>query len=130
MSDASGAIESTLTETRLFPPPEQFAANARIGSRADYDTLYRESIDHPEQFWGRAAEELFWFRKWDKVLDWQAPWAKWFVGGQTNVSYNCLDNQIAQGRGDKTAILWEGEPEAVPGQGGEVREISYQELKD
>jgi acetyl-CoA synthetase len=123
-------IESTLEERRVFPPPADFAAKARIGSRAEYDTLYRESIDNPEAFFGRMAGELHWFKKWDKVLDWQVPDAKWFVGGRTNVAYNCLDRHVEQGRGDKTAILWEGEPETAPGQGGEVRRITYRQLRD
>src|SRR5215204_388171 len=95
------AIESTQQETRLFPPDAAFTAKARIKSRAEYDKLYRESIDLPEQFWGRMAEELHWFKKWDKVLDWNVPNAKWFVGGKTNVAYNCLDRQVDAGRGDK-----------------------------
>lgn len=109
---------------RTLPP-------RRISARApEYEKLYRESIDHPEQFFGRIAEELHWFKKWDKVLDWQVPNAKWFVGGKTNVAYNCLDRQIDLGRGDKTAILWEGEPETAAGAGGEVRKITYKQLRD
>src|SRR5215217_7139772 len=77
MAVSEQAIESTQQETRLFPPPTQFSAGARIKSRAEYDKLYRESIDQPEQFWGRMAEELHWFKKWDKVLDWNVPNAKW-----------------------------------------------------
>jgi acetyl-CoA synthetase len=132
MSDTSfGAIESSLQEGRVFPPPAHFAAGARINSREEYDQVYRESIDQPEQFWGRAAEELGWFRKWDKVLDWKPPYAKWFVGGRTNVSYNCLDRQVELGRGDKAAILWEGEPEAGrPGSGGSVHRFTYKHLRD
>ncbi len=130
-AETFAAIESTLNERRKFDPPAAFAASARIGSRAEYDSLYRESIDHPEQFWGRAAEELFWFKKWDKVLDWNLPDAKWFVGGKTNVAYNCLDYQIELGRGDKAAILWEGEPESGrPGSGGSIHRITFRHLKD
>jgi acetyl-CoA synthetase len=132
MSDTSfGAIESSLQEGRVFPPPAHFAAGARINSREEFDQVYRESIDQPEQFWGRAAEELGWFRKWDKVLDWKPPYAKWFVGGRTNASYNCLDRQVELGRGDKAAILWEGEPEAGrPGSGGSVHRFTYKHLRD
>jgi acetyl-CoA synthetase len=126
----SETIESTLEEKRVFQPPADFAAKALIGSRAEYERLYRESIDQPEQFWGRMAEQLSWFKKWDKVLDWKPPYAKWFVGGKLNASYNCLDKQIEAGRGDKTAILWEGEPETAPGAGGEIRKITYRQLKD
>jgi acetyl-CoA synthetase len=129
--DSFAAIESTMQEKRLFPPPPHFVAEAKINSRQQYEDLYRESIDHPEQFWGRAAEELFWFKRWDKVLEWKAPHAKWFVGGQTNASYNCLDHQIDLGRGDKAAILWEGEPESgLPGSGGSVHRITYRHLRD
>jgi len=123
-------IESTMQERRVFPPNPAFAANAWIKSRQQYDQMYRESLDHPDQFWSRIASELHWFKKWDKVLEWNLPNAKWFVGGKTNVAFNCLDAQIAKGRGDKTAILWEAEPESAPGKGGEVRRISYSQLRD
>src|SRR3954454_15928146 len=126
----SDNIESTLEEKRVFPPPPDFAAKALVGSMAEYQRLYRESIDQPDPFWGRMAGELTWFKKWDKVLEWNAPNAKWFVGGKTNLAYNCLDHQIDAGRGDKVALLWEGEPEAQPGQGGEVRRITYRQLRD
>jgi acetyl-CoA synthetase len=127
---SESAISSTMQENRKFPPPESFAAQARVKSRAEYDTLYRQSIDQPEKFWTRIAGELSWFKPWDKVLDWKAPNAKWFVGATTNVAFNCLDRQIEQGRGDKTAILWEGEPESTAGGGGEVRRISFRQLRD
>jgi acetyl-CoA synthetase len=131
MSETFAAIESSLQEQRVFPPPPHFAAEAKINSLDDYNRLYKESIDDPEQFWGRAAEELYWFKRWDRVLEWKPPHAKWFVGGQTNLSYNCLDRQIELGRGDKAAILWEGEPEAgVRGSGGSVHRITYRHLKD
>jgi acetyl-CoA synthetase len=96
----------------------------------EYRTMYRESIDQPDQFWAKAAEELHWFKKWDRVLEWNCPYAKWFVGAKTNLAYNCLDRQIDAGRGDKVAILWEGEPEQQPGKGGEVRKITYRQLRD
>src|SRR5688572_20274302 len=118
-------ISSTMQENRLFPPPAAFAAKAHIKSREEYDRMYRESIDDPEAFWGRAAEPLHWFKRWDRVLDWKAPFARWFVGGKTNVAYNCLDRQIELGRGDKTAVLWEGEPESEPGKGGDVRRLTF-----
>jgi acetyl-CoA synthetase len=124
------SIESTQQENRIFPPPPEFSAKAWIQSREQYDKLYRESIDHPDTFWSKIASELHWFKKWNQVLEWKLPNAKWFLGGQTNVAYNCLDHQIAQGRGNKTAILWEGEPEVAPGKGGEVRKISFQQLRE
>src|SRR4051794_24102232 len=96
----STGIESTQQENRLFPPPKDFAAKAHIKSREQYDKLYRESIDNPEKFWGDAAGELHWFSRWNKVLEWNPPYAKWFVGGKTNLSYNCLDRHVEAGRGD------------------------------
>jgi len=128
MSDQSTGIESSMQEHRLFPPSPEFSKNAWIKSRAEYDKLYRESIDSPETFWGRIAEELTWSKKWDKVLDWQTPFAKWFVGGKLNASYNCLDKQIAAGKGDKVAILFEGEP--IKDGKHEVRKITYSQLRD
>ncbi len=129
MSQASTGIESSLQEKRLFPPPAEFSKQARIPTREDYERKYRQSIDKPEEFWGEVASELHWFRKWDTVLDWKPPYAKWFVGGKLNVSYNCLDLQIERGHGDKTAILWEGEPEAGgAGTGGEIRRITFRQL--
>ena len=107
---ASGAITSALQENRVFPPPKSFSEKAQIKSLDEYRRMYRESIDNPDKFWGDAANQLHWFKKWDKVLEWKTPYAKWFVGGTTNLSYNCLDRQIAAGKGDKVAIVWEGEP--------------------
>ena len=130
MSQApSTGIESTMQENRVFPPAAAFSQKAWIKSMDEYQRLYRESIDKPEEFWGRVASELHWFKKWDQVLDWKLPFAKWFVGGKTNMSHNCLDHQIAQGRGDKTAILWEGEP-LDPGGKPEIRRITYEQLRD
>jgi acetyl-CoA synthetase len=126
MTQSQANIESTLQENRVFAPRAEFSQKAWIRSREEYDRLYRESIDQPEQFWGRVAGELHWFKPWDKVLEWKLPYARWFVGGTTNLSYNCLDAQILKGLGDKTAIIWEGEPSG-PG-GPEVRRISYTQL--
>jgi acetyl-CoA synthetase len=114
-------IDSTLDEQRKFESPTEFAQQSHLKSLADYEALYRESIDHPETFWGRAAEDLHWFKKWDKVLEWKAPWAKWFVGGQLNLSYNCLDRHVQTARKNKAALIWESEP-------GEVRTYTYQQL--
>ena len=114
-------IESVLHELRKFEPSPEFRQSAHIGSPEEYERIYRESVDHPEQFWGRIAEDLHWFRKWDSVLEWKAPWAKWFVGGQLNLSYNCLDRHVQGPRKNKAALIWEGEP-------GEVRTLTYQQL--
>ena len=114
-------IDSILDEQRSFAPPAEFARMAQVKSLAEYDTLYKESVEQPEKFWGRAAEDLHWFKKWDKVLEWNAPWAKWFVGGQINLSYNCLDRHVQTARKNKAALIWESEP-------GEVRTYTYQQL--
>ncbi len=114
-------IDSTLDEQRSFEPPAEFSRKAQIKSLAEYEALYKESVEQPEKFWARAAEELHWFKKWDKVLEWKAPWAKWFVGGQINLSYNCLDRHVQTARKNKAALIWESEP-------GEVRTYTYQQL--
>jgi acetyl-CoA synthetase len=114
-------IDSVLNEERSFPPPAAFSQKAQIKSLAEYEALYKESIEQPEQFWARAAEELHWFRKWEKVLEWNVPWAKWFVGGQINLSYNCLDRHVKTARKNKAALIWESEP-------GEIRTYTYQQL--
>ena len=132
MSEASsGAIDSVLQEQRVFAPPMEFSKSAHVHSIDEYRQMYKESIENPEAFWGKMAEQLHWFKKWDRVLDWKPPFAKWFVGGKLNVSYNCLDLQIERGNGDKAAILWEGEPVGgMPGTGGAVHRISYRQLRD
>src|SRR5436309_2732824 len=114
-------IHSVLQEDRKFECPEHFRQQAHIKSLEDYDRIYRESVEQPEKFWGRIAEELHWSKKWDKVLEWNHPWAKWFVGGQLNLSYNCLDRHVQTARKNKAAIIWESEP-------GEVRTLTYQQL--
>ena len=114
-------LESTLQEHRVFPPPEEFARQAHIKSLAEYQRMYQRSVKDPEGFWADAARELHWFAPWTKVLDWNLPWAKWFVGGKINLCYNCVDRHVVGGRADKTAILWEGEP-------GEVRKLTFREL--
>src|SRR2546423_13906056 len=117
----SSNITSILKETRSFPPPADFAAKAHIKSKAEAEQLWQQAHDDPEGFWAKQAERLHWFKKWNKVLEWNEPFAKWFVGGQLNVSYNCLDRHLAAGRGNKAAIIWEGEP-------GDSRVLRYQDL--
>lgn len=114
-------IESILSETRVFPPPVEFAANAHIKSFEEYERLYDEAAKDPEGFWAKQAEELHWFKKWDTVLEWDLPHAKWFVGGKINISYNCLDRHLETWRKNKAAIIWEGEP-------GEQRTLTYLQL--
>jgi acetyl-CoA synthetase len=122
MSTPSGSsIDSVLKETRVFPTPPEFAARAHVKSVAEYERLWQEAKDAPEAFWARQAEDLHWFRKWDRVLTWNEPHAQWFVGGKINASYNCLDRHLAAGRANKAAIIWEGEP-------GDSRVLRYQDL--
>ena len=110
-----------MAEANVYPPSAEFTAAARVPGIDAYRELYDRAKENPEQFWGELAEKhLSWFQKWNTVLDWKPPFAKWFDGGKLNVSYNCLDRHL-DSRGDKTAILWEGEP-------GDRRAISYREL--
>ncbi|MBI3852781.1 MAG: acetate--CoA ligase [Verrucomicrobia bacterium] len=121
-------ITSYLQEERVFPPPKEFSKRAHIKSLAHYRKLYNESIRSPEKFWGQQAKnELIWFKPWKKVLQWKEPFAKWFVGGQLNVSYNCLDRHLDTPTANKAALIWEGEP-AAPGKTGEERTITYKQL--
>ncbi|MDT7919348.1 MAG: acetate--CoA ligase [Meiothermus sp.] len=113
-------IEAVLKEERVFQPSEAFRQAARIKRLEDYEALYRESLEQPEQFWSRVASELHWFKPWDRLLEWNPPNAKWFIGGQLNLSYNCLDRHLAT-RGNKAAIIFEGEP-------GDSRILTYQQL--
>ena len=114
-------IDSVLQEQRSFPPPPEFSAKAHIKSLEEYERIYNQSVENPEKFWGDIAKELHWFKPWNSVLEWKAPWAKWFSGGEINLSYNCLDRHVLAGKGRKTALIWEGEP-------GEIRNITYAEL--
>src|SRR5207237_9467988 len=114
-------IESTLQENRLFPPPQKFSEQAHIKSFEEYEQIYAEAEKDPEAFWASVAENLHWFKKWDTVLEWNEPHAKWFVGGKINVSYNCLDRHLDSWRRNKAAIIWEGEP-------GEIRTLTYQQM--
>src|SRR5579862_2901548 len=118
---ASTDIQSTLNEQRVFPPPAAFSAHAHIGSMDDYKRLRDEADRDPEWFWGNIARELDWFEPWTKVLEWDVPWAKWFVGGKINLSHNCLDRHLTTWRRNKAALIWEGEP-------GEIRTLTYQQL--
>ena len=110
-------VNVLLEENRLFVPSDEFKRKALIRDEA----IYAEAAKDREAFWARWAGELDWFRKWDKVLDWQLPFAKWFVGGKLNASYNCLDRHIKKGLGKKTAILWEGEP-------GDAKTVTYEDV--
>ena len=120
MSDQQ--MDTVLAETRKFPPPEDFSSKAHIQSMEDYKALHQRSIQDPEGFWSEVASELHWFRKWDTVLnDDDKPFFKWFEGGKTNISYNCLDRHLDGPNRDKPAIIWEGEP-------GESKTLTYAEM--
>ena len=106
MAENVGGIEALLQEDRTFPPSEEFRKQANIADPKVYEEAQRD----PEAFWAKFAEELHWFRKWDKVLEWDPPYAKWFIGGKLNVSYNCIDRHLTSGRRNKAALIWEGEP--------------------
>jgi acetyl-CoA synthetase len=121
MSESSKAIESLSTESRLFPPPAEFSEQAHIKSFKEYEKLYAEAAKDPAAFWAKQAEELEWFQKWDTVLEWEEPHAKWFIGGKLNISYNCIDRHLKSWRKNKAAIIWEGEP-------GEIRTLTYLQL--
>jgi acetyl-CoA synthetase len=108
--------------TPVYPPNEDFVRKAHVQGMDAYRDLYSRAEQNPEEFWGEfATREIHWFEKWSKVLDWNPPFAKWFAGAKTNISYNCIDRHLTTHRKNKVAILWEGEP-------GDQRLISYQEL--
>ena len=120
---ANEDIANLLTENRTFAPPTAFARQSTCGDLEEYRRLYDESITSPDTFWGRVAQELHWFTKWDDVVQWDAPHAKWFTGATTNISYNCLDRHLDGPRADKIAYIWEGEP-------GDTRTLTYRELHE
>lgn len=122
MSDSGAVIESVLKEQRKFPPPADFASQAHVGSFEQYQAMCAEAEKDPEAFWAKIAEEhLDWFQKWDKTLEWDVPFAKWYVGGKLNVSHNCIDRHLTTWRKNKAALIWEGEP-------GDRRTLTYFEL--
>ena len=114
-------IESILKEKRTFHPSPDFSSRAHVKSLDAYTRLYNEAEQNPEGFWGKMAEELTWFQKWSKVLEWNPPFAKWFTGGKLNISVNCIDRHLTTWKKNKAAIIWEGEP-------GDSRILTYQDL--
>ncbi len=115
-------ITSILKEKRVFKPNPEFSKTAHIKTFAQYKKMYAESIKNPEKFFAKAAEqELHWFKKWKKVLQWKLPFAQWFVGGKINISYNCVDRHLTTWKKNKAAIIWEGEP-------GDTRVLTYSDL--
>jgi len=126
--DQTQDIECLMRETRIFPPPPAFSSGAHIQSMEEYKKLYAESLENPNEFWGKQANEyLEWMEPWKTVCEWNVPHAKWFTGGKLNVSANCLDKHLNTPRANKAAIIWEGEPESA-GPGGEVRVLTYRQL--
>ncbi len=113
------AIETLLDEQREFPPTAAFAAQANVND----PSIYQRAADDLEGYWANEAASLHWYRPWDTVLEWDPPFARWFDGGQLNVSVNCLDRHVKAGGGSKVAYFWEGEP-------GDRRTITYQDLYD
>jgi acetyl-CoA synthetase len=120
MSEIHNAIDDLMLENRRFPPPEQFKRQALVVDTSLYDDAARDY----QGFWaGQAADLLSWSKEWDTICEWQLPYAKWFSGGELNVSYNCLDRHVEAGRGDRVAFYWEGEP-------GDTRVLTYADLLD
>ena len=118
----TGQLDTVMHEDRLFPPPREFSARARIKSLDEYQRLWDRGAADPAGFWAELArEELHWFEPFKAALEWNEPLAHWFVGGKTNASFNCLDAHVAAGRGERIALLWEGEP-------GDRRTVTYAEL--
>ena len=127
MTEQTEKITSLSSEQRHFAPPESGKENAHVGSIEDYEAAYKRSIEDPEAYWAERTTELVsWFKKWDTVLeaDMYKPEIKWFQGGKLNVSYNCLDRHLENGRRNKAAIIWQGEPEE------DVKVYTYQMLHD
>ena len=114
---SSATIDSLLKEKEQYAPPKEFTARALVKD----DSIYREAGKDFEAFWAHEADSLHWVKTWDKVRDWQAPFAKWFPGGQINVSENCLDRHLTDGRRNKAALVWKGEP-------GDTKVYTYHQL--
>jgi acetyl-CoA synthetase len=110
-------IDVLLREERRFEPPAGFQEHALVKDRAPYEAAASDR----ESFWEGLARELHWFKPWNRVLEWEAPFAKWFVGGSLNVSYNCLDRHLETWRANKAALIWEGEP-------GDRKVLTYRQL--
>jgi len=110
-------IEALLQEDRAFPPAPSFAAQAQLRD----PSIYAAAASDPEQYWAGEARRLDWIRPWDTIFEWTPPHYRWFLGGQLNAAYNCVDRHATGARRDKPAILWEGEP-------GDVRTLTYAEL--
>ena len=121
--EKENTITSMMAEKRTIYPPDELAKNAYIKNMGEYKEIYQKSIDDPERFWAGMAEQLDWFKKWDKVLveDFKEGQHQWFVGGKLNVCYNCLDRHLTTWRKNKAALIWEGDT-------GDTRTLTYQDL--
>ncbi len=117
MAESGATLSNLSTESRAFPPSDEFAAQANATAE-----MYERADADRETFWAEQADRLSWSKKWDAVLEWEPPFAKWFVGGQLNVAYNCVDRHVDEGNGDRVALYWEGEP-------GDSRKITYADLQ-
>ena len=120
MSEKS--IDTVLKENRSFAPSPEFSRGANL-TPENYEKVWKDAHANPVKFWEEAAEDVHWFERWNTPLEWKAPYAKWFVGGKTNVAYNCLDRHVKNGKGNKVALVWEGEE-------GDTLKLTYQELLD
>ena len=132
MAHDTQKIDNLLHETRIFPPRparELGFESWHVDGLAAYKALHAKSVASPESFWAEEAKQLRWSRSWDRVLEWNAPDAKWFVGGRLNACDNCADRHVDEGHGDEVAIIWEGEPVDFSGK-PEIRRITYRELRD
>jgi acetyl-CoA synthetase len=142
-AQASQGVSTLLNETRVFPPQSPTSLGFtkwHVPSMEEYRELHRRSIEQPEAFWAEEAKKLAWFAPWSKVLEWNAPDAKWFIGGRINACYNCVDRHVQSGHGEDVAIIWEGEPvtprTSHPAPASryatepEVRRITYRELQE
>ena len=116
-------ITSMMAENRVFKPSPEISKNADIKSLEEYKKIHARSIKEPDKFWGELAEQLDWYKKWDKVLEADFKEAKhqWFVGGKLNVTYNCLDRNLKTWRKNKAALIWEGDI-------GDTKTLTYEEL--
>src|SRR5687768_12412052 len=119
-STRTGAIDALLQEDRRYAPSPEFAAGANVRD----ESIYAEAERDPEAFWAaRAKEQVEWFKPWTQVLEWNAPFSKWFLGAEVNAAYNCVDRHARGQRAEKPAIIFEGEP-------GDVTTLNYRQLLD
>ena len=115
---SQGQIDHLLQESGEIKPPDSLVEQVYL---RDQEGEYRRSVEDVEGFWAEAASELEWFKPWDKVFQWDYPTFKWFLGGKCNITFNCLDRHLAQGRRNKAAFIWLGED-------GTERVITYGRL--